>query len=680
MVLHANTTIAFQAKAEDAEAIRQAESMLSRDIAKRFFPSKLPANTICLEYAQVSEPESFRVEVHKDITVYAEDALGFVYGLLYISEKFLDIKPFWFWMDQPIEPWISCVVKEGVYFSPRPVVRYRGWFFNDEVLLDKWCINGDSELPWRMALEALLRCGGNMVIPGSDKNSHIYRRLAANMGLWITHHHAEPLGAELFLRAFPHLEPDYGRYSGFFWQLWEQSVQEQQGLKVVWCLGFRGQGDCPFWSHDAEERYDTPEKRGQLISEIIEKQRQLVLRYVEHPVFCTNLYGEVMELYAQGYITLAEDVICISADNGFGKMVTRRRNNHTARVPSLPDKPIKHGGIYYHVSFYDLQMAGHITMLPNTVDFVNAELEQAVGKNAVEYWLVNGSNVRPHVYFLDALRKKWYGETVSGQSHSKGFANAYFQGSVAVAAAYEGYAAAMLAVGPEPDQHAGEQFYTETPRLLIHAFFRDRTACAPGLHWLTGERPLAEQIQFYAELCRFGLDSLTTYCQFCCQVSQGLTGSTRQLFDATLRLQAELQRLGAQGATLFGDGFAHYTAGRYLEAFLAIGQAAECFFEANTRLRAAEYGIWDGFYKNDCLADYKHTAYMLQKLMGVMRELGDSVSHDQWYREAVYTPEDRQIRILLVTDNHMTDWELYQAMKKSRVSKTTDSCDSHYPT
>ena len=57
----------------------------------------------------------------------------------------------------------------------------------------KWKINGDKKEPWRMAFETLLRCGGNMTIPGTDKNSRLNRQMAADMGLWITHHHAEPL-------------------------------------------------------------------------------------------------------------------------------------------------------------------------------------------------------------------------------------------------------------------------------------------------------------------------------------------------------------------------------------------------------------------------------------------------------------------------------------------------------
>ena len=550
-----------------------------------------------------------------------------------------------------------------VHSRPTPVVRYRGWFINDEVLLSHWSIGGDPEEPWRMVLEALLRCGGNMVIPGTDKNAHRHRSLAADMGLRITHHHAEPLGAEMFLRAHPELDADYSRYPELFQKLWEEGVIAQKDQKVVWTLGFRGQADMPFWVHDTTGRYDTDEKRGRLISEIIELQRQIVLKHVWNPVFCTNLYGEIMELYAKGYITLSDDIILICADNGFGRMVSRRQGNHDPRVPSLPDAPMRRGGIYYHVSFYDLQAANHITMLPNTVDFVNAELDRVFEKNAAEYWIVNCSNVRPHVYFLDALRKKWYGEAISDRAHSDDFSTTYFGGSPAVAKAYRDYATAMLPFGPEPDQHAGEQFYTENPRILAHFFFHDREKPAPDLLWLAGNHPLQEQAAYFAGLCRGNLENITAYYERCRIISDGLAGDARRLFGATLLLQASVQWLGTKGAVASGDGFACYEKGDYFGAFMAFGAAVEDFLEADARLRASEYGDWSGFYANECLADCKHTAFMLQKLMGVMRELGDTSCHDRWYREAVLAPEDQQVRTILVTDNHMTDWELYLAFK-----------------
>lgn len=98
-------------------------------------------------------------------------------------------------------------------------------------------------------------------------------------------------------------------------------------------------------------------------------------------------------------------IIKVKADNGYGKMVTRRRDNPAARVSSMPVKDGGRQGIYYHVSFYDLQAANHITMLPNTVDFVNRELSDVLENGGDDFWVINCSNVRPHTYYLDAVRK-----------------------------------------------------------------------------------------------------------------------------------------------------------------------------------------------------------------------------------------------------------------------------------
>lgn len=81
-------------------------------------------------------------------------------------------------------------------------------------------------------------------------------------------------------------------------------------------------------------------------------------------------------------------------------------------------------------------------------------------------------------------------------------------------------------------------------------------------------------------------------------------------------------------------------------------------------MRKSEYGVWKDFYFNDCFADVKHTAYMLRKMMGIVREYGDSDYHDKWYRKYCYDRADRNVYLLMVLDNHMTDDELYKVMKK----------------
>lgn len=656
----------------------QAIQIVERDRDKVFEPAGYPFNYILLkEYENLPE-EQFTLAIEADkITINASEDLGFVYGLLYISEHYLGIKPFWFWMDQKIKRRDRVEITHGHYESVKPPVRFRGWFFNDEVLMLKWKYNENGVDGWKMAFEALLRCGGNMAIPGTDKMSRKNKKMAADMGLWITHHHAEPLGAEMFVRAYPDKEPNFMEHPDLFYKLWEEAVMEQKDYKVVWNLCFRGQGDVPFWANDTSGEFDTPEKQGKLISSLIKKQCDLVRRYVEKPVFCTNLYGEIMELYEQGYIELDEDIIKVRADNGFGRMVTRRRDNHCVRVSSMPD-PLDKGaqGIYYHVSFYDLQAANHITMLPNSLSFVDRELSEVLENGGDDFWVINCSNVRPHAYYLDAVKKIWLGKRVSDQTHSREFALDYYCGNMEIAGCYGKYPEAMIPYGKNEDDHMGEQFYTENLRIIVHQFLVDKTKNADDLYWIAGNGTLYDQVRQVCGLCRAGIAKLREYYNYCKKVSNGLTEEEKHLFDATLLLQTSIHYFCAKGVVLFGDAYEAYEKSDYKRAFLLFGMSAECFDAADDKMRAAEESnenrVWEDFYLNDCFADVKHTAYMIRKIMGIMRELGDNTRHDAWYHEYCYAKEDQKVFLLLVTDNHMTDWEIYQVMKGYESNQKLD--------
>lgn len=682
-ILNRNTQISAE---KSTTPVEHAVDMVLRDRDKVFTASDYPENQIVLKMTDASQnnqipTEGYEIEItQENIIISAQDDLGFIYGLLYISETYMGIKPFWFWMDQQIEQKEKqeIEVTKAPICSPIPLVRFRGWFFNDEVLMLKWKYNEKDKKGWKMALEALLRCGGNMAIPGTDKMSRENRKLATDMGLWLTHHHAEPLGAEMFARAYPDIEPNFQENEELFYKLWEDAVIEQKDAKVVWNLCFRGQGDSPFWASDTTGKYNTPQKRGALISSLIRKQREIVRKYVENPIFCTNLYGEIMELYEQGYIELDEDVIKVRADNGYGKMVTRRRDNHSPRVSSMPDKnDTGMQGIYYHVSFYDLQAANHITMLQNSVSFVEQELREVLTNGGNEFWVINCSNVRPHTYYLDAVRKIWFGQQVNDSTHSRAFAEAYYHGNEQIAECYRKYPEAMISYGTYEDEHMGEQFYTENLRILAHQFIVDRSKGAKSLYWIAGEGTLEEQTGKLCDLCRRGLDKLEQYYKDCKRVAEQITVNVHDnttelslkndqaLFTHTLLLHAGIHAKCARAVVTFGDAYKAYEAGNLEKAFVLLGDCAVLLDEVQQKLEEAEYGIWEKFYFNDCFADVKHTAYMVRKMMGVVRELGDNARHDKWYREYCYDKEDRNIFLLLVLDNHMTDEELYQVMKQN---------------
>lgn len=664
-MFHLNTAIN---NPYDEPCINNAVAILLRDRNKCLSGTDHPRNTISLQLDDQLAKETYRISVQNEQLLYitAGDSLGLIYGLLSLSERFLKVRPFWFWLDQKTVKQDHAVIPATPYESPVPAVRFRGWFLNDEVLLMHWHNGTDPEFPWQMAFEALLRCGGNMVIPGTDKSSRINADLATRYGLWLTHHHAEPLGAELFARAYPDLLPSYSHHPDCFKQLWEAAVLSQKDKKVIWTLGFRGQGDCPFWESRGEEGFDTPQKRGQLISELIELQRQIVAKQVEHPIFCTNLYGEVMELYRDGFITLHPDIIRIWADNGYGKMCTRRQGNHDVRVTSLP----KEGdggshGVYYHISFHDLQAASHMTTLPNTVDFVNRELSRARQLGVDDYWIINSSNIRPHTYYLDAIRKLWYGGQVSDEVHSREFAADYYDGQPAVAGCLAAYARSLLRYGRHEDQKAGEQFYNYQVRLLARQFIIDRNSGAQELYWLTGGLPLEEQAAMILQINESGAQKITDYYRLCRQTSSGLTGAIKQLFDATILLQAAIHHHCNQGAILFGRGFQSFGQASYQESFCLLGHAADLFELANTAMRDAEYGIWEGYYENDCLTDIKFTAYVIRSMMRVVRVIGDDVRFAEWYEDFCRSKADRQVRLLSITENHMTDEELFDVMKQA---------------
>jgi hypothetical protein len=292
--------------------------------------------------------ESWIIEVDTgEIRVFYGDSLGCIYALLFMSEHFLGVTPFWFWNDQSFSKGPYIPVAPGVRRSSPWGIRFRGWFVNDEVLIENWQKEPENLVHWAMVFEALLRCGGNMIIAGTDANSRKYRSLAAGMGLWITHHHAEPLGAEMFSRVYPGKNPSYTANSDLFDELWEQAVMEQKKYQVIWNLGFRGQGDRPFWVDDPDHAGE--KQRGQIIGGVIRRQYEIVKRHVDNPICCVNLYGEITELYRDGNLSLPPDVIKVWSDNGYGRMVSRRQGNANPRVHALPaEGDCGPHGIYYH--------------------------------------------------------------------------------------------------------------------------------------------------------------------------------------------------------------------------------------------------------------------------------------------------------------------------------------------
>lgn len=647
-------------------AVRRAVAVLRRDMDKVFQESSQPGAAIRLTKADM-EGEQFALKVVDGcLEIQAGDERGFTYGVYEVSRSFLGVTDFWFWNDQKFAPVEKAEIQDDYYFYSKPcAVKYRGWFINDEVLLHTWKVERKKDLPWEMAFETLLRLRGNMVIPGTDRNSEKYRSLASEMGLLITHHHAEPLGAEMFARAYPDLNPSYAEYPEKFRALWKDALKAQEGMEVIWNLGFRGQGDCPFWEND--KQYETDEARGELLSSLIRIQYDLVKEADSGAVCCTNLYGEMMELYQKGCLHFPDDVIKIWADNGYGKMVSRRQNNHNPRIPALPELRNKeHNGIYYHVSFYDLQAANHVTMLPNSPYFVAAELDEVLRRNGGDFWIINCSNIKPHVYFLDLIAAMWQDGSVDVDSHRKSYVECYYgkENAKGVKSCLAKYADYAVQYGEYADEHAGEQFVNHVPRMFISQLMKNRDKRCDDMLWATDEKSLKEQVEWYAAICAKGVSGYEKYLKECENSHSEMNGEGKVLFEDSLLLQVRLLYHCCKGAFLVSQSILASLKEEYRKAFYLAGKARIEYLAADNAMRSREHGKWRGFYANECLTDVKQTAWVLEGLMSFIRNLDDGPHFYKWQREFLYPEEDRRVSLILNMDNHLRDLELFELMEE----------------
>ncbi len=666
-------------------AVGHAVEMFQRDVEKVLGSRLAVGGTgtgamIAVDYAAGDDeingrPEAFAIRSSRGssspvLRITGSDDLGIIYGLLGVSRDHLGVDPFWFWTEKEPPRRTSVAIPARDAVSPPPRVRYRGWFVNDEVCLIGWT---DAYPPprevWHPVFEALLRCGGNLVIPGTDlPRNGIHYALASEMGLYVTHHHAEPLGAEMFSRAYPDKEPSFSRNPGLFESLWEEAIRRQKDSKIVWVLGFRGQGDCPFWAQDAA--VDTPESRGELISRVIRRQYDMVRAHVANPACCMYVYGEITGLYRAGRIEVPDGVIKIWSDNGYGKMVSRRQGNENPRLPSLPRGTEKGPhGVYYHATFHDLQASSHLAMLANPPELVQEELCAALRAGADECVLVNSGNIRPHILMLDLAAEIWNRGEADAGAHLAGFGRRFFPSAPRDAAeCYRGYFNAAIRYGENEDDRAGDEFYHHPARRIVDHWMKgksDRTCSA--LVWAAGEIPFERQVADLGAKCESALPGWDALERRCLDLLSTLKGNEAAFFSDNLVLQTRLHRSGCRGLTELCRSFAAWSDGSLPLAFVRASRAIWSYRDSLDALSDAEHGKWRNFYRADWLTNVKSTVYSLEALRKYLRILGDSPDFFLWYRELLMPDTERKIYLENTHRRPLSDDELAKRLEERLV-------------
>ena len=676
----------------DSSAVRAAAADVQRDLHTVCTGSDMNGchSRIVLSSNVRLSHDAFRIAVDGDtLHIEANDDLGFIYGLYHVSRELLGVPDFWFWMDWIPSKTGPVQVPDDYGFESRPfAVAERGWFVNDEVLLMGWQLDNDPDLPWQMVFETLLRCGGNMIIPGTGNNSSQHVTAASARGLTIAQHHAEPLGARLFSSAYPDLNPSWDEHRDLFIDLWREAIAAHRGQRVIWNVGFRGQGDAPFWNYDSS--YDTDEKRGGLISSVIRIQRDMVMRADSQARCCVYLYGEVLELYRKGMLDLPDDVIKVWSDNGYGRMVTRRQGNHDPRIDAMPNADDTGAqGIYFHTSFYDLQAANHITTMPNDPALVVRELGEVLACEGNDFWIINSSNIKPHVYYLDLIAKLWRDgiddpdprptaanvdaeNDIAGSVaeifvtlHGNDFATTYYgaQDAPAVIQAYKAYFDSAVRYSDGAwDKHAAEQYFNYGPRELATQFIRNNSQPCIDLLWATGDVSFCEQIDRIDNVAKSGVHRYGALADANVVAAIGMRTHARRLFEDSIALHTRIYAHCCMATHLICESLRQGLDADWQHAFWYAGLARREFRRARQCMLDREHGRWHGFYANECLTDIAQSAWVTSGLMSYLRTMGDGPHFYQWQRDFIYSRQESKIMTLLNLENHLTDDELFDAM------------------
>lgn len=671
-----NTTVVTEHPEESV--LKNAVSILQRDIRK-VVTSHGSKNEIILEKKEIANGEKdddFTVHFvsQQRVEIVSATQLGLMYGVLSISRNVLKVDDFWYFMDKREKKSDKIIWNNFDQHLANYKTKYRGWFVNDELLLTKWQDHDSNEYVWDRIYETLLRLGGNLIIPGTDKESKYHRKGAQAMGLTIAHHHAEPLGAEMFARVYPDLEASYLKYPKLFKKLWRDSITEQRGTAVLYGLGFRGQGDRPFWLEDQNHTWTNKEK-ADVINDVIKMQYDMVQELDPGAQCVINIYGELTALFNDDLLRLPSDVIEIWADSGYGKMVSRRQGDDNPRSPvlSIPNTAKRKRGIYYHVTFHDLQASSFLTLLPNSPQFVSEELSKVRQANMDTLELINVGNVKPHILFIREVAQSWRSEYRSRSNAEiiTEYVHRYYDEShTQVSKIYEDYFKASIQYGPNADEKAGDEFATYIVRKLIKSWM-GHSLQLEEMNWLTGDVAIDKQLSIIDDLISTKYDAWDQLKRKSVQVYEDIMDPHNQSVfynDIMLDINVQTCSLHALRATIKAYHF--YQNDEIIHAFLESDEAMRSNDEILKMRQNNPSSKWFDFFCNDAYSNIELNSIKLRRLRSYLRVLGDSSDEDKWERN--YLMENSDSRVMLLSNTHLalSDDQIARKLREQIINES----------
>lgn len=646
--LTGSTTI-FVSWYED-DAVLHAASVLAKDFGKVFGSdahvvhdrAELPADAAVVVVASRPEvladwgavspvgPETFRLELIDGVVVLAgADNRGAIFGAYHFAEHVLGIDPLYYWTDQVVEPRdsISLSVDWAMRGSPA-TFRFRGWFMNDEDLLVGWGRDreGQSAIDlqvWDVIYETILRCKGNMVIPGtfvfSDEPAV---RLAGRRGLIMSQHHCEILGTNTF--RWPQDEEfSFVRNRRAVEAAWQNAVVTYGDQEMIWTVGYRGLTDRAFWFDDPGVA-ETDAERGKVISDAIARQVEIVKKFRKDPVIIWNAWDEGVALWEAGHLTLPEGITVVWPDRRGGLMRDKGR--------------VKPGqGAYVHPAFFN-DTANHLSeAVP--VDRFARELTRYAEVGATEYLLLNVSCIRPTLLTTKAVMDMgwkmdgWQDEPVA---HSQRFYEEWneAQFGAETTAQLKGYWENLFNAPAAFDEDecdvVADQVYHTVTAAICRRALQDELEKQP-LWWplsLFPHEEMGPKLAFIAQITADALPRWEALHQQATSAQSLVPSARRDFYTGHVLAPLAVGRQGNRMLHAVARAAQAILTGDYEKALAMVGEALQAAEETRVALKRAEYGKWRDFYEYSWFTNYPRSIAILRALQAQLK--------GEWAGDAVF--------------------------------------------
>lgn len=424
--------VTIYTSAKPGEPIFKAISALQKDLGK-----VLGGESVVKDLSDIKEPGIVIINSQKDnlvehlsgyeahrvysgkinrqahIILQGADMRGTIYSIYTFTERILGVPPLWFFASWQPSKRKSILIPDTLNIQyGSPYVKYRAWFPNNQDLLTPWRklakINNEIWLETALRLKInTLQGGGNNFSQKHGISSTM--QLANELGMINTTSHPNPLNAsftewENYWLKIKHSEPPALLLANEdkleeFWRYNIETIKKRD-IEMFWVLGFRGNGDRPFWTA-FEDAPETELEKAEVINRMLRKQRDLLIEITGDPSVETTtiFYDEMSDLLAMGYIRPPAD------SNFVWTFVAARRDHYPNKDIQRLD-PQKNLDLGYYLNMQFTSTGSHLVEGegPWKMERNYRYVDNKSG-HPLKFSVVNAGNIREFLLSLSANAK-----------------------------------------------------------------------------------------------------------------------------------------------------------------------------------------------------------------------------------------------------------------------------------